>query len=81
VGRGKEHAAEYRVLAEMLRTLRQDAGFTQIELAERLGKPQSYVSKIERGERLIDPVELRWWCLALDADVTKLVREWASRLG
>lgn len=36
---------------------RQAQGLTQVELAERLGKPQSYVSKIERGERRLDVVE------------------------
>ncbi len=63
----------------MLRELRKNAGLTQAELAERLGKPQSYVSKVERGERLIDLVEIRWWCRALDQDVTKLVREWSAK--
>lgn len=60
----------------MLRELRQNAGFTQAELAERLGKPQSYVSKVERGERIIDLVEIRWWCRELGEDVTELVRKW-----
>jgi transcriptional regulator with XRE-family HTH domain len=54
---------------------------TQAELAERLGKPQSYVSKVERGERIIDLVEIRWWCRELGGDVTKLVKEWIRRLG
>ena len=80
MGRGKQHAAAYRVLVGMLRDLRRDAGLTQAELAERLGKPQSYVSKVERGERIIDLVEIRWWCQAVDHDVTKLVREWAGQL-
>jgi transcriptional regulator with XRE-family HTH domain len=37
---------------------RQEAGLTQVQAAERLGKPQSYVSKVERAERRIDPPEL-----------------------
>jgi transcriptional regulator with XRE-family HTH domain len=76
VGKGKSHAALYRSLVERLRDLRTGAGITQVELAERLGKPQSYVSKVERAERLLDPVELRWWCDALGAEVAKVVRDW-----
>lgn len=36
---------------------RRAAGITQTELAERLGKPQSFVSKVERGERRLDVIE------------------------
>jgi transcriptional regulator with XRE-family HTH domain len=36
---------------------RKAAGITQVELAERLGKPQSFVSKVERGERRLDVIE------------------------
>lgn len=76
MGKGKKHAAENRILVELLKATRVDAGFTQMELAKSLGKPQSYVSKVERGERLIDMVELRWWCQAVDHDLSDLVREW-----
>jgi transcriptional regulator with XRE-family HTH domain len=41
-------------------------GVTQIELAERLGQSQAYVSKSERGERRIDIIELWRICQALD---------------
>ena len=34
------------------------AGMTQEKVAEHLGKPQSFVSKVETGERRIDPTEL-----------------------
>lgn len=81
MGRGREHAAEYRVLVGTLRESRQASGLTQGQLAERLGKPQSYVSKVERGERIIDLVEIRWWCRALGADLTTLVRDWEGRVS
>ena len=48
---------------------------------EHLGKRQSYVSKVERGERLLDPVELRWWCRGLGVDTADFVREWERRLS
>lgn len=38
---------------------RKDAGLTQVEVARRLGRTQSFVTKAERGERRLDVVELR----------------------
>lgn len=48
----------YRRFCDLLAEARSSAGLTQTELASRLGKPQSYVSKYERAERRIDFVEL-----------------------
>lgn len=52
-------AEEYKKVVVRLRKARIDIGFKQEEVAQKLGKPQSYISKIERGERRIDVVELR----------------------
>lgn len=41
-----------------LRQARLDAGMTQTEVAEILKEPQTFVSKVELGERRIDPLEL-----------------------
>lgn len=51
------HSSEYKTVIKKLREAREAAGLTQAEAAEKLGKPQSYISKIERGERRIDIVE------------------------
>jgi transcriptional regulator with XRE-family HTH domain len=59
------HTAEYRVFLDLLRQVRLEAGLTQIELAERLGVPQVFVSKCERGDRRIDVVELAHMCVAM----------------
>jgi transcriptional regulator with XRE-family HTH domain len=48
----------YQRMLARLREAREAAELTQAEVAERLGKLQTYVSKVERGERRIDPVEL-----------------------
>ncbi|WGM46823.1 hypothetical protein KOAAANKH_01697 [Brevundimonas sp. NIBR10] len=51
------HSDRYEELLVILRACRRTAGLTQTEMANRLGKPQSYVSKLERGERRIDVIE------------------------
>jgi transcriptional regulator with XRE-family HTH domain len=45
-------------LREALRKAREDAKLTQQQLADKLGKPQSFVAKYEGGERRLDMVEL-----------------------
>ncbi len=45
-------------MCERLRAAREDAGLTQAEAAEALGRPQNFVSKCETAERRIDAIEL-----------------------
>lgn len=52
---------EYEEFRRRLIQARHDAGLKQTEVAEALGKPQSYVSKCERGERRLDAIELLKW--------------------
>jgi len=50
---------------QLLKALRLEKNFTQKQLADRLGVPQSYVSKYETGERRLDFVETAYVCEAL----------------
>lgn len=59
------HNAQYRKLLEILRAAREEAGYTQRELAAALGADQSYVSKCELGVRRLDVIELRDWISAM----------------
>jgi len=52
------HSNEYKNVLKKLQKARSEAGFTQVEVSQKLKKPQSYISKIERGERRIDITEL-----------------------
>jgi len=47
-----------------LKQLRLKSSLTQAEVAERLKKPQSYVSKLESGDRALDVIEAREFCIA-----------------
>jgi transcriptional regulator with XRE-family HTH domain len=52
------HTRRYRTFLVRLRQARRAANLTQVEVANRLGRPQSYVSKSEIGERRVDVIEL-----------------------
>jgi transcriptional regulator with XRE-family HTH domain len=51
-------APEYRFMLARLRQARREAGLTQAEVGRRLGLRQNVVSRMESGERRLDPVEL-----------------------
>ncbi|MGI6314952.1 MAG: helix-turn-helix domain-containing protein [Patescibacteria group bacterium] len=53
------YSKEYKKTIEKLKKARIEIGLKQEEVAEKLKKPQSYISKIERGERRIDIAELQ----------------------
>lgn len=51
-------------LPKLLRDMRDRAGLSQVALAERIGRPQSFVSKYETGARRLDIVEVFEVCAA-----------------
>ena len=66
-------------LIELLVAAREKAQLTQQQLADKLGKPQSFIAKYEGGERRIDVIEFLAIARALDADPARIIRELASR--
>lgn len=48
---------------------------TQVEVAQHLGKPQSYVSKVEILERRLDVIELCDWLKVLDKEITIFINQ------
>lgn len=70
---------EHQKLVTLLIAAREKAGVTQQQLADRLGRPQSFVAKYEGGERRIDVIEFIAIANALDLDPGRAVREVAAR--
>lgn len=74
----------YASLLEMLVELRKERGLTQVELSKRLGKPQPFISYVERGERRIDVIEFYAIMRAMNIDPAKqfaaLVRKLPRRV-
>ena len=71
---------EYEQFLARLKKARGSAGLTQQQLAKRLRRPQSFVSKYETGERRLDVVEYLQVAHALDTDPLVLMQELARAL-
>jgi transcriptional regulator with XRE-family HTH domain len=59
------HSRDARLLLQLLREARRRAGLSQSDLARKLSVTQSFISKLERGERRLDVLELRAVCRAV----------------
>lgn len=68
------------MLLQQLYHLRVSIGLTQSDLADLLEVPQSFISKIENGERRLDIVELRDICKVLNIDFSEFILEFEKRL-
>ena len=73
------HNPDYQLLLAVLKAARKRAGVSQIDLAERLGNTQTFVSKCERGERRIDAVELVEFAEALGVPPLGLLGEYLEQ--
>ncbi len=72
---------EYGIFTQRLRAARERAGLTQIQLSKKLGITQSYLSKIERGERRLDLLQVRCWSLAMGIGFPGFVEELEGQLA
>lgn len=66
--------SKYDRFRRLLIDARREAGLTQSELARQLDRPQSYISKYERGERRVDVVEFLDIARALDINVHRFLK-------
>ena len=74
------HSEPYKLLLEILIEARTRAGVTQTELAARLGRPQPFISFVERGERRIDVIEFYAIMTALDLEPEEAFSQLISKL-
>ena len=72
------HSPRNQALRDRLRGARESRGITQVDLALKLEKPQSFVSKYETGERRLDVLEFAEVCGALSLDAAEFLREFLA---
>jgi transcriptional regulator with XRE-family HTH domain len=70
-GSGERYARLSRLMTEA----RKKSGLSQQEVADRLGRPQTYVSRVERGTRQMDLVEFLEIAEAIGFDPAEFVRQ------
>lgn len=72
------HSSRHARLISLIQQHRTEAGLTQHEVAKALGRYQSYVANIERGQRRLDVVEFLELAHAIGADPVALMAELAA---
>jgi len=75
------HNADYQLFRSMLIEARVTSGLTQVQIAERLSKPQSYISKYERGERRLDFPEFVELAEILGINVVAFVSDYQAAIA
>jgi transcriptional regulator with XRE-family HTH domain len=72
--------SQQKQLQTLLRQIRLEAGIRQADVAQRLGQPQSFVSKYESGVRRLDLVELRQVCKAVGVSLEAFIRRFEESI-
>ena len=70
---------KYELLRSELKKARLQAKILQIDLAKQLKKPQSYISKVESGERNLDLIEYLNYCIALGINPTQQIKKFLEK--
>jgi len=71
---------KHKTFRDTIKEIRNDRNLKQVELAKKLKKPQSFVSKYETGERKLDFVELSEICKVCDVSIEEFVKLYNSKL-
>ncbi len=68
------HSKDYREIIKCLKSARLEGRLSQQEVADKLGKPQSYISKIESGERRLDVAEIKKFAVIYKKDISFFIK-------
>ncbi|MFH1968560.1 MAG: helix-turn-helix transcriptional regulator [bacterium] len=63
------YSKDHKYIVDKLKKARLEAGLEQEQVAELLGKTQSYISKIESGQRRIDVIQLKEFAKIYKKDI------------
>ena len=74
------HTQDQLLFRELLVELRNAAHLTQVDLAKRLEWEQTHISRVERGVRRLDVLELRRWVSAMGVSLSDFVELFEQRL-
>ncbi len=69
------YSKDHKFITEQLRKARIQTGLDQIQTAKLLGKTQSYISKIESGQRRIDIVQLKEFARIYKKDLNFFIKQ------
>jgi transcriptional regulator with XRE-family HTH domain len=72
---------EYDALRALLREAREAKRISQESLSQRLGRPITYIGKVETGTRRLDVIELMQICSELESDPVELIRRLRDQLA
>ena len=66
------HNPEHKILVTLLREMRLERNMIQNDVAEKLGRPQSFVAKYENSERRLDFIDVYYISMALGTSLNDL---------
>lgn len=72
---------EHVIFLQVLKRMRVESGMTQAQCSAALGRPQSFMSDVERGVRRLDMVQLRDLCHVLGGDLISFTKSFEQALS
>lgn len=68
------HTKEYAIFVDRLKKARIEAGLTQVQVAKKLGRPQSHISNVESGQQRVDVIELQRFAKIYRKDINYFLK-------